>query len=338
MLKGNNGIIRILYFVILILFCGCGANRPRWGYLPTPVGTPFPDPDKLGNHSSGVGVFMEAAGIVYTCKAGHIDLDHVRGTADTTKYLADKISETLMQNRTNFTFNLTGEWSSHIVTFTFPANWRQIQDKEKIIKEISLEAAPYLAMNAMTWHEILTWFGTRFLGFEPEFNSAFSWEDVYSNLMGAKLGVLAMQGDVNGFDKAMTILIYKTLKEMDVRPRSVAIAASKSVEGKWYTGSLMPDMKMRNFDIGLDGSITPLLIDNVPGCENCEPMTLAMPKLRTLKDYGFTMTHEIKPNVFEQDKIFRAAGSYKIFPEKHYPILLDFMKREAQGKGYSCAE
>ncbi len=338
MSKVNNRILMIVYLIISVLICGCGANRPRWGYLPTPTGNPFPDPNKLGNHSSGIGIFMEAAGIVYTCKAGHIDLDHVRGSADVTKYLTEKINETLRQNRDTFTLKLTGEWSSHIVTFTYPSNWHQVNDKEKIIREISLEAAPYLAMNAMTWHEILTWFGTRFLGFEPEFNSAFSWEDVYSNLVGAKLGAAAIQDNANSFDKAMTLLIYKTLKELKVRPRSVAIAASKSVEGRWYVGNFLPDTKMRNFDIGLDGSITPLLIDNVPGCEDCRPAALTMPSLQSLKDYGFTLTHEIKPNVFEQEKIFRAAGSYKIFPEKHYPVLLEFMKRQAHGKGYSFAE
>jgi hypothetical protein len=332
--------IRVLYFLIIFILCGCtGANRPRWGYLPTAtIGNPFADPNNLGHHSSGMGLFVEAAGCVYTCKAGDIDLDHVRGNADITKYLYGRICDTLENKADSFTFNLSGEMSQHIITFTYPENWAHEKNKQPIMEAIAIDTAPLIAVDSTTWHEIMTWFGVHFLGFEPEFNSAFSWEDIYSNLVGAKIGVAAMKDKNNTFDEAMTILISDSLKEMGVRPRKVAIEASKSVAGKWYTGSFIPDMKMRNFDIGTDGSITPVLIPNVPGCEDCEPMTIEMPNTRTLEKYGFKMTHQIKPNIFEEKKILEAAGAEELFPEKHYLVLIDYIKKEAQAKGYSYAE
>ncbi|OHB49099.1 MAG: hypothetical protein A2Y10_05155 [Planctomycetes bacterium GWF2_41_51] len=337
--KGKKTSIAAILIAMVIMISGCGANRPRWGYLPTAtLGNPFPDPNELGTHSSGMGLFMEAAGLVYTCRGGHIDLDHVRGSADTTKYLAKKITETLAAKTEVFSFNMTGERSLHRITFAYPENWQQEPNKEKIIEQISIDTAPYIAMNAMTWHEIMTWFGVHFLGFEPEFNSAFSWEDIYSNLVGAKLGVAAMKDKEHSFDEAMTKLIYDALNELEVQSKKTAIAASRSMEGKWYSAGIIPDMKMRNFDIGLDGEITPTLVPDVAGCRECEPMTLKMPTVNTLKKYGFTMTHQIEPNVFEQDKILRAASSKVIFPERHFPILIEFMKKEAQGKGYSFAE
>lgn len=336
--RNKKAVIAVAMLIGMIVG-GCGANRPRWGYLPTPFGNPFPDPNNLGTHSSGFVVFTEAAGLVYTCRGGHIDLDHVRGNADCTKYLVKRISETLAKKSSGFSFNMTGEMSSHNINFTYPTNWELEPDKEKIINEIAMDTAPYLTMNATTWHEIMTWFGVHFLGFEPEFNSAFSWEDVYSNLVGVKLGIEAMKENDRTFDEAMTVLLYEALKEMGVRPKRVAIEASKSVEGKWYTGNLIPDMKMRHFDIGLNGTVTPVLIPNVEGCEECEPMKLAMPTTETLKRYGFSMTHEIKPNIFEEKKILYAASANgRIVPEIHFPILIEYMKKEAQGKGYSFAE
>jgi hypothetical protein len=50
------------------------------------------------------------------------------------------------------------------------------------------------------------------------------------------------------------------------------------------------------------------------------------------------MTYEIKPNVLEQGRIFKAAGSKKIFPEKHLPILIEYMKKEAIKRGYKYDE
>lgn len=319
--------------------CSLGGPRARIGHLSTATfGIAFPDPNHLGTHSYGPISFGEVSGIVYTCKGGHIDLDHIRGNADATHFLIKKISTTLSKKRRGFSFNLGGEMSTHVIRFTFPDNWDRQMDKDKIINEIAYSTAPYVAFNATTWHEILTWFGVHFALVEPEFNSAFSWEDSYSNLVGTKLGVEATKDTEHDFDKAMTMAIYRQLKELGVQPRSTAIAASEKVRGQWYTGNLVPDVKMRNFDIGLDGTITPTWVPGVSGCDS-EPLSLPAPTKDTLKHYGFSMTYEIKPNVIlEQGRIFKAAGSNRIFPEEHFPILIEYMKKDAIRRGYKYDE
>ena len=45
------------------------------------------------------------------------------------------------------------------------------------------------------------------------------------------------------------------------------------------------------------------------------------------------MTYQIKPNVLEQGRIYKAAGSKKIFPEVHFPVLIEYMKKEATKRG-----
>lgn len=271
---------KALYFGILIgltTLAGCsitGGPRTRLGYLPTDTfGIFFPDPDNLGAHSYGLGV-PDRGGIVYTCKGGHIDLDHIRGNADNTRYLANKIRETLSKGKEGFSFKITGEASTNKVRFTYPQDWDQQPDKDRIIEEIAFDTAAYLSFNATIWHEILTWFGVHYALIEPEFNSAFSWEDMYSNVIGTQIGVEAMKDQDRDFDAAMTAAIYRRLEELEVQPRSTAIAASDKVRGQWYTGNFVPDVKMRNFDIGLDGSVTPTLVPGVEGCDS-EPLPLA---------------------------------------------------------------
>jgi hypothetical protein len=336
---------KIVHFVIVVVvpvLAGCsftGAPRARIGYLPTATfGIPFADPNHLGTHAYGWGFLFEVSGLVYTCRGGHIDLDHVRGNADDVRYLFKKMRRTLSKHRRGFSFILTGEVSAHKVSLTYPEGWDERPDKDEAIDKIALDTAQYLAFSASTWHEIITWFGVHFALFEPEFNSAFSWEDIYSNVIGTQIGVEVMKEGDHAYNKRMTAAIYRRLKELGVQPRSTAIAASKKVRGQWYTGNFVPDMKMRNFDIGLDGTIMPTLVPGVPGCHS-KPAVQPAPSLDTLKRYGFTMTYEIKPNlILEQGRIFKAAGSKRIFPERDFPILIEYMKKDATRRGYQYTE
>jgi hypothetical protein len=42
--------------------------------------------------------------------------------------------------------------------------------------------------------------------------------------------------------------------------------------------------------------------------------------------------------ILEQGRILKAAGSKRIFPEKHFPILIDYMKKDALRRGYKYDE
>lgn len=327
--------------IILASISGCsftGGPRGRAGHLPTAThGIEFPDPEKLGQHSYGVTLF-EVGGIVYTCKAGHIDLGHVRGNADNTRYLAKKIRNAMTNNSKGMSFNITGELSVHKVQLGYPKDWETNPNREQIIEEITYATAPYLSYQATIWHEILTWYGVHFMGFEAEFNSAFSWEDMYSNIVGTQLSVEAMKNLNLSFDKAMTIGLNRRLKLLGVQPREVAIKASEKVRGDWYTGNFIPDTKMRNMDIGLDGFITPLLVPGIEECGNTAPLPIAVPTLEVLRSHGLTMTLQTKPNVLEQGRIYKAAGTKNIYPEKHFPIIMEQIKKEATQKGYKYVE
>jgi hypothetical protein len=329
--------------ILLTAGSGCGLTgltgpRARLGYVPTATaGVVFADPNNLGTHASVYSPF-ENSGLVYTCRTGLLDIDHIRGSADLTRHFISKVRQVLSKGQERFTYKLSGETSRHIIEITYPADWNRRIDKERIIDQIAFGTGPYLAFDAMIWHEIMTWFGVHFMGFEPEFNSAFSWEDLYSDLLGTRLAVDAMNDTQHDYDEAMTLALEAVLKELGVQPRDTAIAAAEKVKGTWYTGNFVPDVKMRNFDIGLDGSVTPTLIPGVAGCPDARAVPLPAPTLEQLKHYGFSITHEIKPNVFEQGAIFKAAGSNRIFPEEHYPILLEYMKKDAQRRGYQYAE
>lgn len=342
--RNRTAITVISYIALIIVLAsasGCsltGGPRVRAGHLPTDThGIEFPNPDKLGKHSYGLALY-EVGGIVYTCKAGHLDLGHIRGNADNTRYLVKKVRNALTKNSKSFTFNITGELSVHKVQLTYPKDWQTNPNREKLIEDIAFATGPYLSYQATIWHEILTWYGVHFMGFEAEFNSAFSWEDMYSNILGTQISVTAMKNPNLSFDQAVTNGINKRLKELGVQPKEVAIKASDKVRDDWYTGNFIPDTKMRNMDIGLDGFITPLLVPGIEECPNATPLPIPVPSLDTLRNNGLTLTLRTYPNVLEQGRIYKAAGSKEIYPEKHYPIIMKHIKKQATQKGYKYVE
>ena len=198
-----------------------GEPRPRLaGYPTSTIGSRFIDANNVGKHSYGLG-FSENAGMAYTCRGGHIDMDHLRIAADYTKYLSKKTYPCLLKGDKKFTFNLNVDPSKYFVEFEYPDNWKNLpkEDREKISKEVSIELGEYLTFTMVNWHEILTWYGFRSVGFFPEFPSAFSWEDVYSNLLGTRLAAQALKDTSKGYDETMTILIKNELENLGVQSR-----------------------------------------------------------------------------------------------------------------------
>ena len=337
------GLVRKMVLPILIAAAfmsgGClDQPRMRMGCLPTSTpGGNFANPEKLGKHSYGYeNILSEADGIVYTCRAGHVDLTHLRWNADYTRYLVNRTKSTLMKNGKGYSFNVVFEPSTHQISFKYPDNWKDMSkaEKEKIADEIAFSAGPYIAFAATTWHEMLTWAGTHFFVIEPEANSAFSWEDNYSNLLGTHLAVKAMRDTERSYNDAMQILIDEQLEMLGVQPRSVALSSAEKMRGKWFHGNLAVETTMKNFDIGLDGTISPTIIPDVEGCSQ-PPILYETFSLDVLDKYGVEMTYRIHPNVMEATKFYKMVGEKEIYPVKHYPIIIEKMKEEATERGYN---
>ena len=321
--------------------CGGGAEpRMRFGCYPSAtVGTSFPDPRALGRHgyrSAGT----EKNGIVYTCKAGQIDLAHLRIAADWTKYLAQLTYECLTRNDSQFSFRSKPAPSRYFVQIEYPKGWGDMprEERERIAGEVSLELGQYFAYTASTWHEIVTWFGYRFVGFLPEFASSFSWEDSFSNLVGTRIAVAALRDSEHVIDEAMTLAIDRELGELGVQSRRTAELASEKVRGEWFTGQVvyLVNMKKRNFDIGLDdGYVTPTLVPGLSDCWEAQAQRYPAPKLSAADKYGFKVKLEIEARIWEADKILSVvypegkAGRKRIEPAAHFAKIMDYIRQEA---------
>ncbi|HOK66619.1 MAG TPA: DUF4056 domain-containing protein [Anaerohalosphaeraceae bacterium] len=325
--------------IAVLVLGGCGLDggpRPRWGFTPKQY---YGDPNNLGTHSYGYGG-REGYGILYTLRGGTIDPDHLRGTADLTRHTYLKAYDAILSGRSRFQVGPAFELTTNVIRLTYPSDWMQRprSEREKIAREAALIIAPAVAYHSYVWHEMLTWQGLRFALIEPEHESAFSWEDLYSNALGAHLAVRAVQRGamtVPDYNQAMTELIRQTLEELQVVSRLQALAYLERMRGKWFTAD---KLLRRQMDIGFEtGRITPCLI---PGLTDQPPVSLPWPNLDGLEAYGLGVLYTLRSPYLEAAALKRRAGIQgELEPLKHFPLIMESIKKEAREKfGYLLEE
>ncbi len=315
------------------------SPRIRVGYLPTPtLGTVFSGPEQLGQHGYRPNL-SERNGLVYTCKAGAIDIGHARKASDWTVFLAAKTYRHIMEGKKDeFSYRLY-EPSRYFVRITYPENWNDLpqQERQRIAYEVSVGVGRYLAFVGVTWHEIITWFGFKSKGFEPEHPSAFTWEETFSNLFGTHVAVLATEDTEHTFNEAITLAFDSELRRLDAQAARVSKRASQSVRGPWFTGDyFFITMKKRNLDMGLDdGHVTPTLIPGVAECEGAEAQPFPVPNLSFAAKYGFEVKFEIEPRIWEGGTILDIACSGtsprtdRVEPVIHLAPIMKFIRQDA---------
>lgn len=321
-------------------FSGGSVKRPPRGrvgrYASTSLGTSFLDPNGVGTHGYYNG-WAERNGIVYTCKAGHVDIAHVRKAADWTAYTVANILNQLEKDETKFSFRLK-ESSRHFVELTYPQWWEDVPEDERgrIRKDVAVGLGQYFAYVGGVWHEIITWFGYRSTAIYPEFPSAFGWEDGFSDLLGTYLAAKALRDTEHEYDQALTLAISRELEDLGAQSGRTGRRASDSVRGLWFTGDFLfiMDMKARNFDTGMDdGFITPWLVPALDECEGAEARPYPAPNLEFLSEYGFEIKYEFEPREKQKRKILKIVFGEKkekrLTPSLHFPTIMEYIRTDA---------
>lgn len=319
---------------------GSGRPRPRVGRYATATlgGATFVDPNHLGAHGY-YNSLLERSGIVYTCRAGHIDLAHVRKSADWTAYIAERTCAMINKGQTHLSLSLSDP-VRYSITLYPPCDWdaQSPQDRARRAQEAALALGQYVSFLGSTWHEIITWFGYRNIPFYPEFPSAFSWEDSFSDLLGTHVGAAALRDREHSFDEAMTLSLTRELEKLEAQPKDVAEKAARLVEGQWYSAGFLffVNMKKRNLDIGLDdGTITPWIVPCLDECPGARPLPYAVPTLEPLFELGFSVKVEIEPGGLERDRLLGAAypdvetPPRTIVPAVHFHPIMARIRQEA---------
>lgn len=224
--------------------CAFGYNLQAelWG-LPVPFYTidNIVEADSLGEHhyndsflgasAALMGLSNEKIGLLYTDKSGFIDISHVRDTADYTFYLFSQIYPRLGQQ---WSLSLSEELADrqiHFSAFEPPKSAKQRYT-------LSAYLAAKLAFQLAVWHEIAQWYGYQSVPGFSEGVSAFSPEDLYSNLLGSRLALtLILQGRAGSlatYSQSMENILPLALHQLGSKDRKTTRKIFDSVDGLWW--------------------------------------------------------------------------------------------------------
>lgn len=181
-------------------------TRPCCMFGPSP--TPFVDPSRLGAHKDPA---TEVLGIVYTGRAGFMDLGHLRETCDITEFVWTR---------------LQGSAGSPTVIPT-------VQGEATIIRPVPRErwlaVAQAIANDDALGHEIWSYAGH---GSPGQHNSAFSPEDLCSNFVGTVVARLAI-GEGGTFSRKVDTKLAKVLKALLAQTPAETEKAFNKVKTRW---------------------------------------------------------------------------------------------------------
>ncbi|RDK85140.1 DUF4056 domain-containing protein [Enterobacillus tribolii] len=231
----------------------------------------------LGAVANLMGLSSEVDGLLYTRRGGFIDLAHVRDTADYTLFLFTHIWPRLGLSNDITLGNELGERRIVLKAFTAPSDPVQRY-------QLAAALAARLAFQLAAWHEVAQWYGYESVPGFSEGVSAFSPEDLYSNLLGARLAISVIlaghASSLENYNLAMQRILPQALHTLEAVPAVETRFHFDMLDGNWWNSHRrLPDKYLvlfRNYQTGdnrlpsaVPGEKTPplrlQLADNVGG-------------------------------------------------------------------------
>lgn len=343
-LCSRRTVVELLVLSTVVLAAGgCSdAPRSRLGALPYPGPMTLyttADPERLGRHRYGhmPRLFQSdeaSRGIIYTARAGFLDVAHVRITIDQVRFCTRGFRRAIAEGLESFALPGPNRSVFH-VALRYPDDWHALPDAERqaLGEEWSLRAGQQVAYLMVTWHELITWFGYRSLFFVTERRSAFLHDDVMSHVVGLRVAERAIraadaaQPGHDGFsdDDSISAALAAELGELGAAPPACTTAAARRVEGVWWSGG---QPLKRQLDVGLDsGFVRPWLVPGVACAPSpAEPETFRLPRLDDVRgrDLSNSYSVEIAPNILEAGRMRRLlpGDPGRFDADEHLSILM----------------
>lgn len=220
---------------LLVLSACAGAGRPqphtRFGALPFPGVTSLfhaADAANLGPHRYSDRTLLGEEGergIIYTERAGFIDVVHIRLAADWTWYIHAQLQDA--RRRPGVT-SIAFTYEKSRVNVTVP------QDSAH-----DAAVAAHAACALMTWHEVATWYGYSMVPLVSERRSSFTYDDAVSHLLGAQAAytVITAGATWETYDDAMKAELDRTITAAEPRTPQGTRSACTDARGGWWLGT-----------------------------------------------------------------------------------------------------
>jgi hypothetical protein len=267
-------------------------------------------------------------GIIYTKRAGFVDLAHVFNTVLRANEASNAVATGLRQDQISIRLRKF-EHSEVSVLFSSSPVGAEIAglDSEQRIQAVSRITGECVASELGVWHEITTWFGYKSTVVWSERPSAFTYEDTVSHLVGVQVfEAIPGEPDRAKFGSALR----RVLANLGLVDKKLASKAVYSVKGLWWGPWLYT---RRMLDIGeKDGLVHPW---TVPGAQDDlhdsnGPLSFTVPCAKMPDGYRL----RIVPSASMLRRIRKSVPGIPavIDPYRDFPALVDEIRSEVRKK------
>jgi hypothetical protein len=266
-----------------------------------------------------------ARGLLYSCDAGFLDVAHIRKSADWARYLALEIRAALVAGKAAIVIQAE-EPSRYHLAFRYPPDWQRLApgERDAVIAELSIRLGQHVSEVANTWHEIITFYGYSSTPVLSEKRSAFTYDDMTSHLVGARVAGMAMRDGSQGYDAALTGALGSELARLRVVSAAETKIALQAVKGRWWDSF---SARKRDLRAALDDRHTvPWIVRGLSFCPDPRPAPLNLPGLADVGGRDFTgfLDLAIEPNI-PQAEVFLASLDPRpdlVRPTEHFPAIM----------------
>lgn len=208
------------------------------------------NPDFLDTLRTLSGLNREHNGLVYTRRGGFIDLAHLRDSADNTLWLFSHIWPRMGQATTLKLDDELGQREIRLLSYTPPAS---ATDRYRL----AVELAAHLAFELAAWHEVAQWYGFESVPGFSEGVSAFSPEDLYSNLLGTRVAIDLLNAgggaSLSRYQQAMSGMIPQALAQLEAESPAGTRFHFDMIDHLWWNSACrLPDkflLRYRNYSV-----------------------------------------------------------------------------------------
>jgi hypothetical protein len=276
----------------------------------------------------------DQVGIIYTCKAGFVDISHLRDNADWAGHIYFNLPQWLGSDQE---ITARREGGFHRRAVYFPKLTQQ--ELKSLTPKDYQKLAIAIGFDMALLHEISTAYYIPVSSpgsvVNTERMSSFSVEDAYSNLLGSYLGVEAAMS-TKPFNESMTEQLNSTLEQLEAQPYMNTWTAYNLVRGSWWKPGLAGGFKhvlKRNFTY--EGDVQPAIVPGTFFCpEKVESSPLEIPEFLS---NGKSVNHYYSIRGLFNNRLERGMKKMNlqvdtVITQDSYPMIIDAVKKKFMKK------
>ena len=258
---------------------GCASSelaspKTRIGALPFPgVASLYAAADPKGvtphRYEGGLRTAFAAEGdrgIIYTERAGFIDMAHLREAMDWTWYVARLLDASAPED---------GE---RVVRFRHECVEATLRIPAGLDAEDRADVAAMAAYRLLTWHEVSTWYGYSLIAFVSEKRSTFTVDDTTSHVLGAGVGreLVETAPVAAAYDAAADEALERLMRDLGAMDPAATTRMCERVKESWWKAG---NATLFDAHVALEGGLKrPLLVREGGGIELGQGLGGASPR------------------------------------------------------------